>query len=69
MVDRKPWYVTALGQTDIPDGWRPNKANGGLVMDITLDCMMNGLYRHLRAYAYVPPLVISPNDPVISTVR
>ncbi|MEO1401709.1 MAG: TIGR03032 family protein [Cyanobacteria bacterium J06635_1] len=32
--DGKPRYVTALGETDSPNGWRANKANGGLLMDI-----------------------------------
>lgn len=35
MVDGQPKYVTALGQADTPGGWRPNKATGGLLMDIT----------------------------------
>jgi uncharacterized protein (TIGR03032 family) len=34
MVDGGPRYVTALGETDAPGGWRENKARGGIVMDI-----------------------------------
>jgi len=34
MVDGKPKYVTALGVTDTPAGWRANKASGGIVMDV-----------------------------------
>ena len=34
MVDGRPRYVTALGRTDAPGGWRPEKASGGIVMDI-----------------------------------
>ncbi len=34
MVDGRPTYVTALGATDTPGGWRANKASGGLLMDI-----------------------------------
>ena len=34
MVDGRPRYVTALGQTDSPGGWRPEKARGGIVMDV-----------------------------------
>jgi len=34
MRDGKPRYVTALGETDTPGGWRKNKANGGIVIDI-----------------------------------
>ena len=35
MVDGRPRYVTALGETDSPMGWRANKASGGIVMDVT----------------------------------
>jgi uncharacterized protein (TIGR03032 family) len=34
MVDGKPKYVTALGETDTMGGWRENKARGGVVMDV-----------------------------------
>src|SRR5207253_1371312 len=34
IVDRQPKYVTALGTTDERGGWRPNKANGGCIIDI-----------------------------------
>ena len=34
MVDGRPRYVTALGETDTPAGWRENKARGGIVFDI-----------------------------------
>jgi uncharacterized protein (TIGR03032 family) len=34
MVDGKPKYVTALGETNTPAGWRANKAKGGLLMDV-----------------------------------
>lgn len=33
--DGKPRYVTALGESDEPLGWRANKAKGGILMDIT----------------------------------
>ena len=32
--DGKPRYITALGETDEPGGWRKNKATGGILMDI-----------------------------------
>ncbi len=35
LVDGKPKYVTALGTADTPGGWRPTKADGGILMDIT----------------------------------
>jgi uncharacterized protein (TIGR03032 family) len=34
MVDGKPKYVTALGETNEMHGWRANKARGGVVMDV-----------------------------------
>jgi uncharacterized protein (TIGR03032 family) len=34
MVDGRPRYVTALGETDEPAGWRANKADGGILMDV-----------------------------------
>jgi uncharacterized protein (TIGR03032 family) len=34
MVDGKPKYVTALGETNEMAGWRPNKARGGVLMDV-----------------------------------
>lgn len=32
--DGQPRYVTTLGETDIPLGWRANKAKGGTLIDI-----------------------------------
>jgi uncharacterized protein (TIGR03032 family) len=34
MVNGSPGYVTALGVTDTPAGWRADKAKGGIVMDV-----------------------------------
>jgi uncharacterized protein (TIGR03032 family) len=34
MMDGKPKYVTALGETNTMGGWRPNKAKGGLLIDV-----------------------------------
>jgi uncharacterized protein (TIGR03032 family) len=34
MVDGRPRYVTALGETDEPGGWRANKARGGILIDL-----------------------------------
>jgi uncharacterized protein (TIGR03032 family) len=34
MVDGRPKYVTALGETDTTGGWRPNKARGGCLIDV-----------------------------------
>jgi uncharacterized protein (TIGR03032 family) len=35
MVNGRPQYATALGQTDTAGGWRANKKNGGLLLDIS----------------------------------
>jgi uncharacterized protein (TIGR03032 family) len=34
MVGGRPRYVTALGETGAPAGWRANKARGGILMDV-----------------------------------
>ena len=34
IVDGQPRYVTAMGQTDTPGGWRENKNHGGCVLDV-----------------------------------
>ncbi len=34
MDSGKPKYVTALGETNDEKGWRPNKATGGVVIDV-----------------------------------
>jgi uncharacterized protein (TIGR03032 family) len=34
MEGGRPRFVTALGETDLPAGWRENKAKGGIVMDV-----------------------------------
>ncbi|HEY1237970.1 MAG TPA: TIGR03032 family protein [Solirubrobacterales bacterium] len=34
VIDDEPRYVTALGETDAPGGWRENKASGGILMDV-----------------------------------
>ncbi len=37
LVDGRPKYVTALGETDTAGGWRENKARGGILMDVETD--------------------------------
>ena len=34
LVDGRPRYATALGETDTPGGWRANKKNGGILLDV-----------------------------------
>jgi uncharacterized protein (TIGR03032 family) len=42
--DGQPKYVTCLGQTDSPNGWRVNKANGGCLLDVPSgELIANGL--------------------------
>lgn len=44
MLDGRPRYVTALGETDTPGGWRVNKASGGILIDIETDeILLRGL--------------------------
>lgn len=44
MVNGRPRYVTALGETDSAGGWRANKASGGLLIDVTTDeILLRGL--------------------------
>ena len=38
--DGEPRYVTALGRSDEPLGWRATKANGGILMDITTNTIL-----------------------------
>ena len=37
LVKGKPKYVTALSQTNIPNGWREEKGTSGLIVDIETD--------------------------------
>jgi uncharacterized protein (TIGR03032 family) len=34
LVDDRPRYVTALGETDTREGWRPGKVAGGCLVDV-----------------------------------
>lgn len=34
VIDDRVRYVTALGETDAPGGWRENKASGGVLIDV-----------------------------------
>ncbi len=34
MVESQPRYVTALGTTDVRDGWRADKSQGGCIVDV-----------------------------------
>jgi uncharacterized protein (TIGR03032 family) len=44
MVNGNPEYVTALGETDTPGGWRANKRDGGVLMDVqTNEVLVRGL--------------------------
>lgn len=35
VVNGQPKYVTALGETDTPNGWRASKAHGGCLMEVS----------------------------------
>jgi uncharacterized protein (TIGR03032 family) len=44
MVEGRPKYVTALGETDTAGAWRANKAGGGVLMDVdTNEILLRGL--------------------------
>lgn len=44
MIDGRPKYVTALGETDTAGGWRANKARGGVLIDVeTNEILLRGL--------------------------
>jgi uncharacterized protein (TIGR03032 family) len=34
LVEGRPRYVTALGETDTPGGWRANKRDGGVLLEV-----------------------------------
>jgi len=34
MRDGRPAYVTCVGETDVADGWRDNRAGGGVIVDV-----------------------------------
>lgn len=44
LVNGIPRYITALGTTNTPGGWRANKANGGILMDVrSNEILLRGL--------------------------
>ena len=44
MVENMPKYVTVLGQSDRPGGWRDDKANGGCILEVpSSKVITNGL--------------------------
>lgn len=42
LVDGQPRYITALAQTDSPEGWRAVKATGGILMEVPSGRMVAG---------------------------
>jgi uncharacterized protein (TIGR03032 family) len=44
MKDGQPAYVTAVGRSDVADGWREHRTDGGIVMDVNSnDIVCTGL--------------------------
>ncbi|MBL8499426.1 MAG: TIGR03032 family protein [Nitrosomonas sp.] len=44
MRDGQPAYVTAVGRSDVADGWREHRADGGVVIDVdTNEIVCSGL--------------------------
>ncbi|NOT15410.1 MAG: TIGR03032 family protein [Methylotenera sp.] len=37
MLDGNPKYVTCVAKSDVTDGWREHRSDGGLVIDVTTD--------------------------------
>ena len=42
MKDGRPAYVTAVSQSDVVDGWRDHRANGGVVIDVNSNQVILG---------------------------
>jgi uncharacterized protein (TIGR03032 family) len=40
VVDGRPRYATALGETDSPEGWRAVKATGGCLIEVPSGCLV-----------------------------
>jgi uncharacterized protein (TIGR03032 family) len=40
LVEGRPGYVTAHGETDSPGGWRTDKARGGIVIDVAQNAIV-----------------------------
>lgn len=40
MRDGRPRYLTALGETNTPEGWRANKRDGGVLFDLDSDSVI-----------------------------
>jgi len=41
VAEGKARYVTALGETATPEGWRPTKADGGILIDVVRDAVVS----------------------------
>jgi uncharacterized protein (TIGR03032 family) len=42
MKDGRAAYVTAVGESDVVDGWRDHRAGGGIVMDVQSNAVVAG---------------------------
>jgi uncharacterized protein (TIGR03032 family) len=42
VVNGRPHFVTALGTSDAAHGWRPTKANGGVLMEVASGAIITG---------------------------
>ena len=40
MADGRPRYATAVARTDVEDGWREHRADGGVVIDVETDAIV-----------------------------
>ncbi|MCP4424946.1 MAG: TIGR03032 family protein [Chloroflexi bacterium] len=57
IVDGQPKYVAVLGETDTPGGWRENKKDGGILMDVdSNEVLLRGLSMPHSPRLYNDPL-------------
>ncbi len=40
LVDGRPRYMTALGETDVAGGWRASRVSGGILLDVASDTIV-----------------------------
>jgi Domain of unknown function (DUF4915) len=54
LVNGKPKYVSAISRTDVNEGWREHRRDGGVVIDIETNEIVCSLQRG------VEPTLVSP---------
>jgi hypothetical protein len=55
MKDGNPGYVTAIAKTNVGDGWRDHRSNGGVVIDVASgEVVAEGLVTELYHVVVLP---------------